>query len=430
VSFSVGAPSPPPPLPTGQDVDEGLRTATGVVRYLGHAGLVLVVGPALVLALLWPQRLSRRGPARVLWLGTGLVGAATLAGLWLYAPYTAGRTLSGVTVTDLREVLASTYGQAHLVRLGVLAAAVWLLRPLAAGRAGRGDLVLLGVLAVLGLGTWPVAGHPVASPLPAVSIAVTTVHLAAAAVWIGGLVVLAGFLLRRADERELGAILPIWSGWAAAAVTALLLTGLIQALIEVGTPDALLTATYGRLLLVKVALVAVVIGVAGYSRRLVRRRVAAARPGGVRRAVVLEAGLLAVVVAVAAALTQTTPARIEAAAGPGAVTGAVFSTTLESPLYSLQVSVEPAARGANAVHLYAFSPAGEPLPVVEWGAGVGLPDAGIEEVEVSLLPLTDNHATGEVVLPVAGEWQFRFTLRISEIDQASVSVVVPISEEF
>ena len=47
---------------------------------------------------------------------------------------------------------------------------------------------------------------------------------------------LVAFLLRRADERELGAILPIWSRWAALAVSALVLAGTVQALIEVATP--------------------------------------------------------------------------------------------------------------------------------------------------------------------------------------------------
>ncbi len=426
LTFSVGAPSETPSVPTGDDAgDPALRAAMSATRYAGYAGLVLLVGPAVMLALLWPQRLSRRPVGRLLWTGAGLVGASTLAGLWLQAPYSTGAALSEVSVGDVRDVLSSTYGQAHLVRLAVLIAAVLLLRPVAAGRARRSDLGVLGVLALVGLATWPASGHAVASPLPAVSMVVTLVHLAAVTFWIGGLVVLAGFLLRRANERELGAILPVWSSWAAAAVAALLVAGLVLVLIEVGTPDALIGTAYGQLLLAKVGLVAVVIAVAAYSRRLVRQRVASSRPRAMRAAVALEAVLLAVVVGMSAVLVQTTPART-AVAGSQAVTSTDFATTLDSALFSLQVVVEPAEQGSNTVHMYSFTPEGEPLPVEEWFATAALPAEGIEPMDIPLLPIADNHALGEVSLPVAGEWEFTFTLRVSEIDQASVSVVVPL----
>jgi copper transport protein len=426
LTYSVGAPSQTPPMPTAGDTDDPvLRAAMSTTRYVGYVGLVLLVGPAVMLALLWPQRLSRRPVARLLWTGAGLVGAGTLAGLWLQAPYSTGTSLSQVSVGDVRDVLSSTYGQAHLVRLGVLVAVAVLLRPVVAGRHRRTDLVVLGALALVGLGTWPASGHAVASPLPAVSMAVTLVHLAAVTFWIGGLVVLAGFLLRRANERELGAILPVWSSWAAAAVAALLVAGLVLVLIEVGTPDALVTTAYGRLLLAKVGLVAVVIAVAAYSRRLVRQRVASARPRAMRAAVALEAVLLAVVVGMSAVLVQTTPARIEVA-GAQTVAGTDFATTLDSELFSLQVVVDPAEQGSNTVHMYSFTREGEPLPVEEWFATAALPAEGIEPMDIALLPIADNHALGDVALPVAGQWEFTFTLRVSEIDQASVSVVVPI----
>ena len=58
---------------------------------------------------------------------------------------------------------------------------------------------------------------------------------------------------------------------------------------------------------------------------------------------------------------------------------------------------------------------------------MALPAAGVEPIDVPLLKLTDNHATGQFTVPTAGEWELRFTLRISEIDQATVTVTVPIT---
>ncbi|MBM7081301.1 copper resistance CopC/CopD family protein [Micromonospora humidisoli] len=425
-TYSVGAPSTPP-TDAGSDsrADPVVGVGVKVAKYLGYAGLLLVVGPALVLAALWPLRLSRRGPARLLWSGVGLLAVATVVEVWMQVPYTAGGGLLDVTGEGLSEVLGSGYGTTHLIRLGLLAAAVFLLRPLTRGPVGRTDGIILTALGAAGLFTWPLAGHPAASPAPAVSVLVDAVHLGSMAVWLGGLVMLAGFLLRRADERELGAILPIWSRWAALAVAALLLAGVVQGLIEVASVEALTGTTYGRLLLAKIGLFALVVAVAAYSRQLVRRRTAAARPLPVRRAVWVELAVTAVILGVTATLVQTPPARTTVDGGSGADAG-YYSTTLTSPLYSLQVELDPAERGNNSMHLYAYTPDNRPQPVVEWKATAALPSAGVEPIDIPLLKLTDNHATGEFSFPSAGEWQLRFTVRTSDIDQATVTATVPI----
>ncbi|MGN9778702.1 copper resistance CopC/CopD family protein [Micromonospora sp. H33] len=425
-TYSVGAPSPPP-VDTGDDsrADPVVGAAVKVAKYVGYAGLLLLIGPALVLAALWPRRLSRRGPTRLAWTGLGLVVLSTLATLWLQVPYTAGGGVFDVTGEGFSGVLGSMFGAAHLVRLGLLAAAAFLLRPLLAGPVGRTDLVILGILGGAALLTWPLAGHPAASPAPAVSVVMDAVHLGSMAVWLGGLVMLAVFLLRQADERELGAILPIWSRWAALAVSALLLAGTVQALIEVATPSALVGTTYGRLLLGKIGLFVLVIAVAAYSRALVRRRTVAGRPTPVRRAIWAELAITALVLGLTATLVQTTPART-AAADTAASGSGYFSTTLSSSLGSLQVEMDPAERGNNTVHFYAYTPDNRPQPVVEWRATAALPSAGIEPIEVPLLPLTDNHVTGEINLPASGEWQLRVTVRTSDIDQATVTATVPV----
>jgi copper transport protein len=424
-TYSVGAPSAPPSATADGAADPLVTALIAVAKYLGYAGLVLMIGPALVLALLWPRRLARRRPTRLVWTGAALIAVGALAGLWLQAPYTTGGSLASVSAGDLRDVLSSPFGTAQIVRLAVLAASVLLLRPVLAGRGGRVDAALLVILGATGLATWPLGGHPGASPVPPVSVVADVVHLAGMAVWLGGLVMLVGFLLRRADERELDAILPIWSRWAALAVSALLLAGIVQALIEVRTPHALVSTTYGRLVLAKVGLLALVLAVAAYSRRLVQRRAAASQPGSMRRAVRSELVITAVVLALAAVLTQTTPART-AAAQSALSAPTLYSATLRSPLYLLQVELDPAKTGDNSVHLYAYTPDNKPLPVVEWKATAALPDKGIEPIDIPLLKITDNHAIGEVALPAVGAWKFSFTVRISEIDQATVTTTVAV----
>jgi copper transport protein len=429
ITYSVGAASTPPTATTNDTrIDPVVRALIPVGKYLGYVGLVLLVGPVLVLALLWPHRLSRRAPARLVNTGIGLVLGSTLLALWLQAPYAYGVGLFGVTFGDIRDVLGSTFGAVMLVRLGVVVAAAVLLRPLLRGAGGesKADLALLGVLGVAALATWPLTGHPTASPVAGVSVVVDAIHLASMSVWLGGLVMLVSFLLPRANERELGAILPIWSRWAATAVSALILAGVVQALIEVASFKGLVDSTYGILVLVKVGLAASVLGVAAYSRRLVRSSTAETGPAKLRRPVFVELGITAVILGVTAALVQIAPPRTAQAAETAQISSTVNQTLTNSTM-ALQVDVFPATVGNNSIHLYAYTPDNKPLPVVEWSATAALPAKGIEPIQVPLLRITDFHAIGDIALPAAGEWTFKFTVRTSDINESTLSMTAKIS---
>ncbi|MGE5828826.1 MAG: copper resistance D family protein, partial [Micromonosporaceae bacterium] len=395
--------------------------ALPVVRWFGYVGLLLLVGAALVLAALWPRRLDRRGPNRLIWIGAGLVAVGTILELVLQVPYVAGGGLFDIRATDVREALGSQFGAAHLIRLGVLAAALALLRPIVRGEGWGADRVLLAVLGVIGLATWSVSGHPSASTVPMVTVLADMVHIGSMAVWLGGLVMLIGFLLPRGNPTELAAIVPTWSRWATYAVSALVLTGVAQALVEVGSFGALVGTAYGWLVLVKAGLVGLVLAVALLSRRLVEPITtgAAGAARSLRGVVIGEAAIAAVVLAITGVLVQVTPART--AVQLGSTQSDLQTLTLTNPLYTLQVEVDPAKVGVNFVHLYAYTPDGAPASVQEWVVKAALPAEGVEPVEATVLPLTADHATSEISLPSSGTWHFTFMLRLSEIDQQSVA---------
>src|SRR5207248_184695 len=176
-------------------------------------------------------------------------------------------------------------------------------------RAGTADRALLAILAVVGMATWPMSGHAGSSTLPEVTAIADVAHLGAMAVWLGGLVVLVGYLLRRANATELGAILPVWSRWATTAVVVLVVAGTVQALVNIGSFGALFGTTYGRLVLVKVALLAAILLAAYFSRRVARAPSADAGLRALRRSVLVELAIAAVVLSLSSTLVQTTPAR-------------------------------------------------------------------------------------------------------------------------
>ncbi len=427
-TYSVGAPSATG-VSTGGNAgatNRAVAIGVSVAQYLGYAGLVLIAGPALMLFAFWPNRLSRRWPTRLAYLGIALAWLATLLELHLQVPYSNGGGLFSTSPHDLGQVLTSRYGVLHLVRLGVLLIAAFLLGPHLAGQGGKVRRSLLIILGVVGVATYGMSGHPGASSAPALTVIADVAHLVSASIWLGGLVILVGYLLRRANAKELGAILPIWSNWAMMAVAVLVLAGVAQALVEIGDVNSLLHTTYGLLVLAKVGLLALVLAVAWFSRRL-----AASEPGTqtvsrLRRSVLVEIVGVVVILGLASALVQTAPARTVTAAA-SSQQGGPFSVTLNSNLYQLQIDIDPAKTGDNEIHLFAFTPAGAPLKVVEWKGSAALPSANVEPISISLLALTDSHATGQIALPSAGTWQFSFTLRTSDIDEATVSTSVKVS---
>jgi copper transport protein len=146
-----------------------------------------------------------------------------------------------------------------------------------------------------------------------------------------------------------------------------------------------------------------------------------------RRTVLAEVVGAVVIIGVASVLVQTTPARTQAAVTGSTGSNGVVSATLTSNLYQLQFDIEPAQTGPNDIHLYAYTPQGAPLKVAEWKVRAGLPAQGIEPIAAVLTPVTDSHEIGQITLPVPGQWTFTFTLRTTEIDEATVTTTVKVS---
>ena len=140
-----------------------------------------------------------------------------------------------------------------------------------------------------------------------------------------------------------------------------------------------------------------------------------------------EVAVIAVVLGVTAVLVQEPPPRTAQAAETAATTNTTVSQTLTGRKMSLKVDVFPATVGNNSIHVYAYTPDGKPLPVVEWRATAALPGKGIEPIEIPVLRITDFHAVGDIALPVAGDWTLKFTARTSDIDQETLTLTAKVS---
>jgi copper transport protein len=250
-------------------------------------------------------------------------------------------------------------------------------------------------------------------------------------VWLGGLITLSVFLLRKTHPRVLGVLLPAWSRWAALAVVWLVAGGVVQAVVQVGSVPALWRTDYGRLLLAKVAVLAVTLSVAFFARRLVnRRQVVASGSRGIRRTVGIEVLATTVILGLSAVLVQVNPGR-SASVDQGAVRDNGVSQTLTCPLYTLQFNIYPAKLGDNnTIHAFVYTPAGAPLPADQWTVTSRLLGRDLEPVSEPLLPLQPrHHAAGAIAFPYPGDYEIKFTVRIGELNEATVKTTIPVGAD-
>ncbi|QFZ78871.1 hypothetical protein GFH48_21065 [Streptomyces fagopyri] len=348
------------------------------------------------------------------------------------------------------------------------------------GLAIGGAVVAAGLAA-----SWAMAEHASTGIQADLAMPVDVLHLLAVAVWLGGLSTLLVVLFRApAGEQIEAAAVRRFSRVAFGGVTVLAATGLYQSWRQVGSWSALTGTSYGRLLLVKVALVAVLVGIGWISRRwtaqlseapavaprLVEQRAAEKEPAtvaagsgdarraaqlarqrtavattrqkrvrdadpvrtGLRRSVLAEAGVAIVLLAVTTVLTSTEPGRTEEEA-KGATAAASqrsgplslkipFDTGGEDGKGTVEVTLDPARVGANEMHVFVVRPNGKAFDVPEVKVAFTL-----EAKKIGPLPVTpDRIATGHwsavgVQIPMAGDWKIAVTVRTSDIDQATVN---------
>ncbi|WP_405643814.1 copper resistance CopC/CopD family protein [Streptomyces uncialis] len=137
-------------------------------------------------------------------------------------------------------------------------------RDLAFGLRVGGFVVAAGIAA-----TWALSEHASTGIQTGLAMPLDVVHLLTVATWIGGLTTLL-IALYRAPSLETAAV-ERFSRIAFGCVVVLAVTGLYQSWRQVGSWSGLTGTDYGRLLMTKIALIAVVIGIAWFSRRWVAR---------------------------------------------------------------------------------------------------------------------------------------------------------------
>ncbi|MFI1698198.1 copper resistance CopC/CopD family protein [Streptomyces bobili] len=292
-TFSIGAPSATSVSASTREAGDGaVGGLYGFGRYMSYAGFIVMVGGATFVLACWPAGTGVRALQRLVISGWLALTSATLFLLLLRGSYTGSGELGDVFDLELLgQVLQTKTGAALVSRLLLLAAAALFIavlfgaydkregeekRDLTFGLAVGGTVVAAGLAA-----SWAMAEHASTGLQPGIAMPVDIVHLVAVATWLGGLCALLVALYRGDTPVGLPAVRR-FSQVAFGSVVALVVTGVYQSWRQLGSWSAFTETRYGQLLLIKIGLVALLVGIAWISRRWTNRleETAGGKPAG------------------------------------------------------------------------------------------------------------------------------------------------------
>ena len=393
----------------GQQADRSVVWASGIARAL----LLLMLATAIGLVAFPVLTGAARHDRWRKWLAGMLQGAALAAVLSvvLAVPVSVGGSFGAIGSARAWSALFETSaGWAAAVRAAALLLAAPITASTMAERRGRSvadssTVLLLG--AAVASSAW--AGHGATGRWAGLSVPVTIAHTVAMGVWFGGLVALVA--VYRPDDRE-EPQLRRFSTTALVSVLVLVATGVLQGVRQLGANNPLLswstysTNPFGRLLGIKVLVVAAMVALAALSRRSLHRRGGQGLRGLVATEVLFGVGVLAVT----SALMVTNPS--------GGAAANFVTVDAQDDAVAVSLFVEPARAGTNTLHLALRSPDFGTDVYDNVSVSATLASREIGPLDVVLEPAGTNHFTTKAAsLPYAGKWTIIVAVQVSEFDR-------------
>lgn len=386
--------------------NDGVRPAIWIVTTLMYVGLFCGVGGTVFIALVAQNRPIGRVAWSLLALGAVMIAISVpLHGLDL-----TGRTFEAVLdPAVLAAAIQTSYGS--LAGLALLAVC---LAGLSATLRGKWRLIV----ALTSLATMAVAmtasGHVATADPSAVARVALAVHVVGFAVWIGALPWLAFELVLRPANASRG--LAVFSRMIPVPAGAVLVSGAVLAIIQLGWPSVAWIGPYGAILAAKLVLVAVLFAVAAWNRWKLTSPVLAGEIRAqiaLRRLVLVEVVIVLAVLGLAAGWRFTPPPRALLVAQPIELTTHLHGSGM---MAELSIS-DPRNGGLATVQLTPMeTQIEEPRSVTLSLAVPNLAPIKLEAVEQGQGKWTTNVPP----LPITGKWKVNVEVRVSDFDLVSL----------
>ncbi|MXZ20854.1 MAG: hypothetical protein F4Y84_09685, partial [Caldilineaceae bacterium SB0665_bin_25] len=446
-SFPLTILNPDGTRPSGTAVEvtvnrrQGLPTlADSLLRWISLLGAALLVGS---LSMRWlPTRpasdSSPDPPIETVINSTAIVGVLLLiASGWLQFLVQSLR-LGGLD-EFLELLLATRPGRLLLIRQTLLAGVFLLLIP------NRWATVLFhrsvpagaALLTAAALFTYSASSHAAAAPGSGWAVAADFIHLVAAAVWAGGLIFLAILLLllhrRRAvpDPDRMVLLLKRFSLSAQIAVFTLALTGLFSSFVQLPDPGSLVFTTYGRVLLIKLAIVVAIIALAFFNNRAVQRAeetvTSRLQLSRFSRRVATEAGIAALLFLSVAVLVQTPTPNLAPQAAPAALSLPFNEMVYDGDL-AIHLQVTPNQVGHNRYWVHLSHPDSSDIGEVQLVRLFFTHESGeMGQARLDLADLGEDAFAAEgAFLNRDGDWNLSVYVRRRGMNDVLAEIAVPV----
>jgi copper transport protein len=413
IVFAVGERPPPPRAAQGVE-STGVSWRLATIRAVRDLALLIAAGGALFLL-----RIARFPAERAVLAGAGATAVvAALAGIGLHGA----------------EMLASSFWSLDAWRTGLLssfglsacvAAAGALLISVAGTQAsGSARTALLAAGALTAVASLPLTGHAMTARPGAVAIAAIAAHGLAAAFWIGSLAALLAIMsMRTPGQAATVAVLHRFSRWGVLAVAVLVAAGVVFVVLQLGSVSELFSSDYGWLIMGKVFFLLALLGLALLNRfRWLPMLQRGALPAAMRLrwSIAAEVALVVCVIGLTAVLVQTpTPGAMAVQRG--------FTQKLAHKEDSVELSVQPARAGANAIVVRFHDKEGLPFDPEEVLVEIGNQAAGVEPAARPIRRVGPGHYSrdgNELAFP--GEWTIDVHARMDASDAATFKARVPV----
>ena len=269
-------------------VPESLRFGLRLWNYIGTILLGGILTGELLLAKGMLTLLLARRLARI-----GLFAMATAPILQLLIFINDVRGPAASWLSGFTDIFASTPGSMLFIKSVVGCLLVVVLEPsLRLSRLNIDAQRFSAVVVTMYLLTLSYGGHSRSQSIPWLGIPVGIAHIAAVAVWVGGLVAMTVVIVPNVSVDSAVAAFRRFGYVAERAVVVIVVTGLIQSVRLHQTPASLFSSSHGILLTFKVILVIVMLRLAARNRVHLARRVEGSTVGAERlRGILIRAAL-------------------------------------------------------------------------------------------------------------------------------------------
>ncbi|OHV79516.1 copper resistance CopC/CopD family protein [Ensifer sp. LCM 4579] len=410
VVFSIGEADAAPP-PIADEIDWTVRASVLASRVALYIGLFIGVGGVFASGWLLGGSRSGRNIAGGA-LGIGILGALASAGFQ-------GLDALAAPVARITEPFVWSTAMATSFGRTVVVAVLALISAAAALLSGKGPISrpssFLGL--ILAAAALSLSGHAAAAAPQWLMRPAVFVHAAAIAFWVGALAPL-GLALKRGDPaavaglRRFSAIVPF-------AVAALVGAGVTLAIVQVQQPHALFDTAYGRVLLVKLGLLAGLFLLAAINRwSLTAPVLAGDGPATTRlvRTIAAETAIVLLIFTVVASWRFTPPPRALAAAAAQPATEHIHT---DKAMAFIQVI--PGHAGDVEVSISVLTGDFRRLDAKEVTLVLSKPDSGIEPFRRPAVRRSESDwRIDRIAIPLPGTWRVRVDILISDFEMVQL----------